>query len=273
MTTTEPITLDPIKTKHRAMWALGNYDNVATEVIQSLGTRIVEAAGIAPGDRVLDVAAGSGNASLPAARAGGQVWATDITPELLETGRQRAEAAGLDITWREGDAEHLPCEDAEYDAVLSLVGVMFAPFHQPVADELLRVTKTGGTIALVNWTPEGFIGHVFRTIGKYVPPPAGVKPPSLWGSEQRLNELFGDGISELTINRRMFVFRYRSAEHWLDVFRTYYGPILKAFGALDAAGQAGLTHDLTELLQRFNQGGSATLAVPSEYLEVVATRR
>ncbi len=158
--TSTPLTLDPIKTKHRAMWALGNYDNVATEVIQDLGPRIVEAAGIGPGDHVLDVAAGSGNASLPAARAGGQVWATDITPELLETGRLRAEAEGLDITWREADAEHLPFDDGRYDVVLSLVGVMFAPFHQPVADELLRVTKPGGTIALVNWTPQGFIGQM-----------------------------------------------------------------------------------------------------------------
>jgi hypothetical protein len=149
---------------------------------------------------------------------------------------------------------------------------MFTPNQEQAAQELLRVCRPGGRIGLANWTPESFIGQVFRTIGKYVPPPAGVKSPALWGSEQRLRELFGAGISELTIKRRMFVFRYRSAEHWLEVFRTYYGPMLKAFAALDATGQAGLAGDLTELLQRFNQGGSATLAVPSEYLEVVATR-
>src|SRR6478735_263267 len=214
MTTTEPITLDPIKTKHRAMWALGNYDNVATEVIQDLGPRIVEAAGIAPGDRVLDVAAGSGNASLPAARAGGQVWATDITPELLETGRLRAEAAGLDITWREGDAEHLPCEDAEYDAVLSLVGVMFAPFHQPVADELLRVTKTGGTIALVNWTPEGFISQMFAAMKPYAAaPPPGASPGPLWGNETHVRELFGDGVSTFAARRAELGDRYLQDGH------------------------------------------------------------
>jgi SAM-dependent methyltransferase len=244
--TTTPLTLDPIKTKHRAMWALGNYDNVATEVIQSLGTRIVEAAGIAPGDRVLDVAAGSGNASLPAARAGGQVWATDITPELLETGRQRAEAAGLDITWREGDAEHLPCEDAEYDAVLSLVGVMFAPFHQPVADEVLRVTKTGGTIALVNWTPEGFIGQMFAAMKPYAaPPPPGAQPPPLWGDEAHVRELLGGHVDGLTAEKRSLPVHFDRPEDFRDFFKRTYGPTIATYrgiaddpdkvAALDAA--------------------------------------
>ena len=157
--------------------------------------------------------------------------------------------------------------------VLSAFGVMFTPNQKQAAQELLRVCRPGGTIGLANWTPEGFIGQVFRTIGKYVPPPAGLKPPALWGTEQRLRELFGEQISELSATRRMFVFRYRSAEHWLHVFRTYYGPVLKAFAALDAEGQAGLARDLTEVLERYNQGGSETLAVPGEYLEVVATRR
>jgi hypothetical protein len=157
--------------------------------------------------------------------------------------------------------------------VLSVFGVMFTPNQEQAADEMLRVCHSGDKIGLANWTPEGFIGHVFRTIGKYISPPTGVKPPALWGTEERLRELFGDGISELQINRRIFTFRYRSAEHFLDVFRTYYGPVLKAFAALDTTGQANLAHDLTELLERFNQGGAGTLAVPSEYLEVVATRR
>jgi SAM-dependent methyltransferase len=167
----------------------------------------------------------------------------------------------------------LPFADGSFDVVLSVLGVMFTANQEQAAAELLRVCRPGGTIGLANWTPEGFIGHLFRTIGKHVPPPAGVKPPSLWGTEQRLHELLGDGVSELTTTRRMFVFRYRSAAHLIAVFRTYYGPMLKAFAALDAEGQARLTHDLTELLERFNQGGPDTLAVPSEYLEVVATRR
>jgi len=167
----------------------------------------------------------------------------------------------------------LPFADNSFDVVHSVFGVMFTPNQEQAAQEMLRVCRPGGKIGLVNWTPDGFIGHVFRTIGKYMPPPPGVKPPALWGTEQRLNELFGSGIAKLTVNRRMFVFRYRSAEHWLDVFRTYYGPVLKAFAALDTEGQAGLARDLTEVLLRFNQGGTDTLAVPSEYLEVVATRR
>jgi SAM-dependent methyltransferase len=272
MTGTAPLTLDPIKTKHRAMWALGNYDNVATEVIQSLGTRIVEAAGIAPGDRVLDVAAGSGNASLPAARAGGQVWATDITPELLETGRQRAEAAGLDITWREGDAEHLPCEDAEYDAVLSLVGVMFAPFHQPVADELLRVTKTGGTIALVNWTPEGFIGQMFAAMKPYAAaPPPGATPGPLWGNEAHVRELFGDHVSALTATREeLDVDRFTTGAEFRDFFKGYYGPTIAAYRNIadDRARVAELDQVLADLGDRYLEGGH----MPWEYLLVTATR-
>jgi ubiquinone/menaquinone biosynthesis C-methylase UbiE len=177
------------------------------------------------------------------------------------------------VTFQEADAEQLPFAGSSFDVVLSIFGVMFTPNQEQAAQELLRVCRPGGKIGLANWTPEGFIGHLFRTIGKYVPPAPGVKPPALWGTEQRLRELFGDGISALTINRRFFVFRYRSAQHWVEVFRTYYGPVLKAFAALDAEGQAGLERDLLELLERFNQGGPDTLAVPGEYLEVVATRR
>jgi SAM-dependent methyltransferase len=208
-----------------------------------------------------------------AARRWGDVTSTDYVPALLERARERAAAERLPVTFQEANAEQLPFADSSFDVVLSVFGVMFTPHQEQAAHELLRVCRSGGRIGLANWTPDGFIGQVFRTIGKHVPPPHGVKSPALWGTEQRLHELFGDGIRELTINRRFFVFRYRSAEHWLHVFRAYYGPMLKAFAALDAEVQAGLAHDLTDLLQRFNQGGTDTLAVPSEYLEVVATRR
>ena len=270
--TSTPLTLDPIKTKHRAMWALGNYDNVSTEVIQDLGPRIVDAAGVKPGDRVLDVAAGSGNASLPAARAGAKVWATDITPELLETGRLRAEAEGLDITWREADAEHLPCDDAEYDVVLSLVGVMFAPFHQPVADQLLRVTKPGGTIALVNWTPQGFIGQMFATMKPYAPPmPPGASPGPLWGDEGHVRQLFGEGVSSLTATRENCdVRRFATGAELRDYFKTNYGPTIAAYRNIadDPAQVAELDEALADLADRHLTDG----AMAWEYLLVVATR-
>ena len=253
------------------MWALGNYDNVATEVIQSLGPRIVEAAGIAPGDRVLDVAAGSGNASLPAARAGGQVWATDITPELLETGRLRSEAEGLEITWREADAEHLPCENGEYDVVLSLVGVMFAPFHQPVADELLRVTRSGGTIALINWTPEGFIGQMFAAMKPYAAaPPPGASPGPLWGNETHVRELFGSGVSSLPQRggaRRRPVHDRRRVPGLLQGLLRPDHRRLPQHRRRPGAGR-GLDQVLTDLGDRYLQDGH----MPWEYLLVTATR-
>jgi 2-polyprenyl-3-methyl-5-hydroxy-6-metoxy-1,4-benzoquinol methylase len=186
---------DPIKLKHRAMWALGNYDAVATEVIPALGRVVADSAGITPGARVLDVAAGSGNASFPAAAAGGRVVASDLTPELLETGRQRATELGFDIEWVEADAENLPFEDASYDVVMSSIGAMFAPHHQDVADELARVCRPGGTIGLLSWTPEGMIGALFRTMGPFAPPPPpGAQPAPLWGSEDHLRGLFGDRV-------------------------------------------------------------------------------
>src|SRR6195952_1963307 len=195
--------IDPIKAKHRAMWAFGDYDRVSTEVVAELGEVIVEAAAGRPGDYVLDVAAGSGNASLRAAAAGGRVVATDLTPELLQIGRQRAVDQGLDLTWQEADAEHLPYADAEFDVTMSSVGVMFAPFHQPVADELVRVTKPGGRIALINWTPEGFIGRLFATMKPFAaPPPPGASPGPLWGNEAHVRELFGDRVSDLRTERR-----------------------------------------------------------------------
>jgi len=272
MLTTQPTTdLTMVKSRQQATWSSGDYAVIGT-TLAITGELLCEAVDLRPGQRVLDVAAGNGNATLAAARRWADVTSTDYVPALLERGRTRAAAERLPVTFQQADAEELPFADGSFDVVLSVFGVMFTPNQEQAAQEMLRVCRPGGTIGLANWTPDGFIGHVFRTIGKYIPPPAGVKPPALWGTEGRLRELFGDGISELTVKRRMFVFRYRSAEHWLEVFRTYYGPVLKAFAALDAEGQAGLARDLTELLQRFNQGGTGTLAVPSEYLEVVATR-
>jgi SAM-dependent methyltransferase len=273
MIATQPqVDLPAVKRRQQATWSSGDYAVIGT-TLSITGELLCEAVEVRPDQRVLDVAAGNGNATLAAARHWADVTSTDYVASLLERGRARAAAEHLPVTFQEADAEALPFADSSFDVVLSIFGVMFTPNQEQAAQELLRVCRPGGKIGLANWTPEGFIGQVFRTIGKYIPPPAGVKSPALWGTEQRLRELLGDGISELRINRRIFVFRYRSAEHWLEVFRTYYGPVLKAFAALDEGGQASLADDLRALLQRFNQGGTATLAVPSEYLEVVATRR
>jgi ubiquinone/menaquinone biosynthesis C-methylase UbiE len=272
MLATQPTTdLTALKSRQQATWSSGDYAVIGT-TLTITGELLCEAVALRPGQRVLDVAAGNGNASLAAARRWANVTSTDYVAALLERGRARAAAERLPLTFQHADAEQLPFADRSFDVVLSIFGVMFTPDQQQAARELLRVCRTGGKIGLANWTPEGFIGQVFGTIGKYIPPLPGVTSPALWGTEGRLRELFGAGIAELKIERREYVFRYRSAEHWLEVFGTYYGPVLKAFAALDAAGQAGLAHDLTELMQRFNQGGSETLAVPSEYLEVVITR-
>ena len=264
--------LAAVKTRQQAMWASGDFAVIGM-TLQIVGEMVCEAVDLRAGERVLDVAAGNGNATLAAARRFADVISTDYVPALLDGGRRRAEAEGLFVRFETADAENLPYRDASFDVVLSTFGVMFTPNQEQAAQELLRVCRSGGKIGLANWTPDGFIGQIFRTIGKYVPPPPGVKSPALWGTEARLRELFGQGISELAVARRNFVFRYRSAEHFLEVFRTYYGPVLKAFAALDVEGQANLARDLTEVLERFNRGGSETLAVPSEYLEVVAKRR
>jgi ubiquinone/menaquinone biosynthesis C-methylase UbiE len=273
MTTTQSTTdLVAVKNRQQAAWSSGDYAVIGT-TLSITGELLCEAINLRAGQRVLDVAAGNGNATLAAARRWAEVTSTDYVPALLEQGRVRAEADGLPVTFQEADAEDLPFADGSFDVVLSVFGVMFTPNQEQAAQELIRVCRSGGKIGLANWTPESFVGQMFRTIGKYIPPPAGVKPPSLWGTEQRVKEVFGDDISELTTTKRFFVFRYRSAEHCLDIFRTYYGPMLKAFAALDADGQAGLAHDMTELMERFNTGGAETLTIPSEYLEVVATRR
>src|SRR6187549_3987057 len=249
------VDLTAVKSRQHATWSSGDYAVVGT-TLSITGEQLCEAVDLRPDQRVLDVAAGNGNATLAAARRWADVTSTDYVAALLERGRAKALAERLPVTFQEADAEALPFADASFDAVLSVFGVMFTPNQEQAAQELLRVCRPGGKIGLANWTPDGFIGHVFRTIGKYIAPLPGVKPPSLWGTEQRLNELFGSGIAQLTVTRRMFTFRYRSAEHFLEVFRTYYGPVLKAFAALDVTGQANLARDLTALLERFNQGGA-----------------
>jgi SAM-dependent methyltransferase len=269
---TEPIlALDPIKAKHRALWALGDYDRVATEVVAELGEVLVGAAGVAEGSRVLDVAAGSGNASLPAAAAGARVLATDLTPDLLQIGQARAEAQGLDITWQEADAEHLPFADGSFDTVMSCVGVMFAPFHQPVADELVRVTRPGGTIALINWTPSGFIGKLFAAMKPFAaPPPPGASPGPLWGDESHVRALLGDKVSDLTAERRTLrVDGFSSGAEFRDFFASYYGPVIAAYRnvADDPARTAQLDQALSDLA---DGAGAADGQMEWEYLLVVA---
>jgi SAM-dependent methyltransferase len=267
------IELDPIKTKHRAMWALGDYDRVSTDVIPELGTVIADAATIKPGERVLDVAAGSGNASLPAAAAGARVTATDLTPELLEIGRQRASARGLELTWEEADAEHLPYGDADFDVTMSCVGVMFAPFHQPVADELVRVTRPGGRIALINWTPGGFIGQLFAAMRPFVPaPPPGATPGPRWGDEEHVRGLFGDSAQTLDAQQRTLrVDTFASAEQFRDFFAAYYGPTIAAYRnvADDPQRTEELNRALVELADQFGAGSGV---MEWEYLLVVAER-
>jgi ubiquinone/menaquinone biosynthesis C-methylase UbiE len=201
------------------------------------------------------------------------VVGVDYVPELLQEGRERARAEGLEVDFREGDAEDLPFPDASFDVVLSTLGTMFAPNQEKVAEELLRVLKSGGKVGMANWTPDSFVGEMFKTIGKYVPPPAGLKSPFLWGTGERLRELFGSRIDSLQTERRSFVFRYPSARHCVDFFRTYYGPMSKTFKALDEEGRESLERDLIELVERYNRSDDETAVWPGDYLEVVAVRR
>ena len=261
-----------IKARQQAAWSTGDYAEIGTR-LQIVGESLCEAVDLRAGSRVLDVAAGNGNASLAAARRWCEVVATDYVPVLLDRARERARADRLPIEFREADAENLPFADASFDAVLSTFGVMFTPDQERAAREMLRVCRPDGKIGLANWTPESFIGQLFRTIGRYVPPPAGVKSPALWGTEVRLAELFGPGAVSIESRPRHFVFRYRSPQHWLEVFRTYYGPLNKTFGALDGEKQAALADELIALMQRSNRSGDATLVLPSEYAEVVITKR
>ena len=260
-----------IKQRQQATWAAGDYAVVGT-TLQIVGETLCEAVDLKAGERVLDVAAGNGNATLAAARRWGQVTSTDYVGALLDRAKERAKAERLSsITFQEADAEALPFADQSFDVVLSTFGVMFTPNQEKAASELARVCRTGGRIGLANWTPEGFIGQLFKTIGGHMAPPAGIKSPALWGTEARLKELFAG--CDVTAEKRNFNFRYKSVEHWLDVFKTYYGPTNRAFAALDATKGAALQVDIVALLGRMNRGGKVSLIVPSEYLEVVITKR
>lgn len=261
-----------IKQKQQATWASGDYAVVGS-TLQIVGELLAEAVDIRAGENVLDVAAGNGNATLAAARRFASVTSTDYVPELLEKARARAVAEGADVEFRVADAEALPFDNNMFDAAVSTFGVMFTPDHSKTAREMLRVVRSGGRIGLANWTPEGFIGQIFKVIGSHVSPPAGVKPPSLWGTEPHIIDLFGADAAEIRATRKIFNFRYRSAAHFIQVFRDFYGPALKAFAALDAEKQRALNADITSLLERMNIGGEMSLVVPSEYLEVVIRKR
>lgn len=261
-----------LKSKQQAAWSSGNYAIIGS-TLQIVAEELCEAVDLRPGCRVLDVAAGNGIASLAAARRWCDVVSTDYVPSLLERGRLRAEAEGFSLAFEQADAEALPYGNGAFDAVISTFGVMFTPDQDRAAAELLRVCKAGGRIGLANWTPDGFIGQVFKTLGRYLPPPAGVRSPMLWGTRERLTELFGAASSSLAATPRYFNFRYRSPEHFIEVFKTYYGPMLKAFAALDAEGQSGLARDLHALIGRLNKATDGTMVVPSEYFEVVIVKR
>jgi len=260
-----------IKTRQRATWGTGDYGRIGA-TLQIVGEELNESAGVSAADRVLDVAAGNGNASLAAARRFANVTSTDYVPELLEQGRRRAEADGLHMQAQVADAEDLPFAEGTFDVVLSTFGAMFSPDHRRTAGELLRVTKPGGRIGIANWTPDGFIGQLFKLIGGFIPPPAGLASPAEWGNETRVRELFGPHARDVRAQTKQFNFNYRSAEHWIDHFRTYYGPVNKAFAALDAEKQRALHDAIAGLLARFNRGGQRSLVVPSDYLEVVVTK-
>lgn len=266
-----PTDFEAIKSKQQGTWSSGDYAVIGT-TLQIVGESLCEAVDVSAGEQVLDVAAGNGNATLAAARRGCRVTASDYVPALLEGTQARAAAEGLKIEVREADAEKLPFADASFDVVLSTFGVMFTPNQEQSAAQLLRVCRPGGRIGLSNWTPEGFIGQMFKIVGKYAPPPAGVRSPLQWGTEDRLAELFGSDVQTIEATRRQFVFRYRSAEDWLDTFRTYYGPTYKAFGALDDAGREAFASELLALANEHNTSTKGALRIPSEYLEIVAVK-
>ena len=261
-----------IKLRQQATWASGDFAVIGV-TLQIVGESLAEAADIRAGERVLDVAAGNGNATLAAARRFAEVTSTDYVSVLLDKGRARAAAEGLQVNFRTADAEDLPFEDGGFDAALSTFGAMFTPDHTRPAREMLRVVRSGGRIGLSNWTPEGFIGQLFKVIGTYIPAPAGLKSPALWGTEPHIVELFGAHAANIRASRKIFNFRYRSAAHWIQIFRDFYGPTHKAFAALDAVGQDALAKDITALLNRCNTAGPASLVVPGEYLEVVIGRK
>jgi ubiquinone/menaquinone biosynthesis C-methylase UbiE len=263
--------LEAVKARQQGAWSSGDYAVVGT-TLQIVGEELCEALDIRSGQKVLDVAAGNGNVSLAAARRWCDVVATDYVPALLDRARERADAERLSIEFREADAEALPFSDESFDVVVSSFGVMFTPDQDRAAAELVRVCRHGGKIGLANWTPEGFIGQLFKTIGKHMPPPSGAKSPALWGTRARVAELFEPHATSIEPVQRHFVFRYRSPEHWLEIFKTYYGPLLKTFAALAPPAQSALKQDLMSLIGQFNRSGDSSMVVPGEYLEIVITR-
>jgi SAM-dependent methyltransferase len=265
------IDLTKVKARQQQMWASGDFHAVAF-LIQPVADQLCEAVDLQSGSRVLDVACGSGNAALAAARFDCEVTGIDYVPALLERGRRRAEAEGVAIDLRPGDAEAIPFADAQFDAVLSVFGSMFAPDQQQAASELARVCRPGGRIGLAAWTPGGFIGQMLKVVAARVPPPAGVASPLLWGTESHLQELFGEAVDTLTSTERTFAWRFRSAENLVDFFRTYYGPTLKAFEAVGPDGADGLAADLADLARQFAGVTDGPVAIPSTWLQTVAIR-
>ena len=263
---------NPVKTRQQAAWASGDFAVVGT-TLQIVGEELCEALDLRAGQKVLDVAAGNGNAALAAARRWCDVTATDYVPALLERARERAQGERLPLEIRLADAEALPFAGASFDAVTSTFGAMFTPDHEKPAREMLRVCRSEGKIGLANWTPTGFIGELFQVIGKYVAPPAGLKSPALWGTEAHIADLFGRDAAAIRSETKSFMFRYKSDQHWIDIFRGYYGPVLKAFAALDETAQAALTADLKALIARFNRAGDGTMVVPGDYLQAVIVKR
>jgi SAM-dependent methyltransferase len=261
-----------IRQRQQQAWATGDF-SVVGRAQQVVGEMLVEAVDLRAGSKVLDVACGAGNVAIAAARRYCDVTGLDFVPALLERGRERAQAERVEVEFVEGDAEALPFADASFNVVLSTYGVMFAPNQAKAAAEVLRVCRPGGTIGLGNWTPEGLIGNLFTLTSRYAPSPAGLAPPTRWGTENGLQEVLGDGVTALTITPRAFVYRHPSPEHWVNVFRETFGPVMRAFATLDPAGQESYAADLLQLARRFNRADDGTLVAPADYLEVVATRR